>query len=114
MKWIPSFGLDLLARRIAQIVTFDPAILNEASPANVEALAWYRQARKEHPSAFPTDTLSFDAPIPANPLKWENVSAQPIKTVVPCPTCKTKLSLPTGKAGEVKCPKCGTVFQART
>jgi ubiquitin-protein ligase len=45
MKWIPTFGLDLLVRRIVQIVSFDSAILNEASPANSEALTWYRNYR---------------------------------------------------------------------
>lgn len=37
-KWLPSQGLDLLIKRIIQIITFDETILNEGSPANGAAL----------------------------------------------------------------------------
>lgn len=43
-KWLPSQGLDLLIRRVIQILTFDPTVLNERSPANGHAVDWYRSA----------------------------------------------------------------------
>jgi LSD1 subclass zinc finger protein len=114
MKWIPSFGLDLLVRRIVQIVTFDPTILNEKSPANGEALKWYRETLLADPSAFPTDSLRLSAAEPTTTMKWADVSVGPAKTVVSCPSCRSNLSLPAGKQGQVKCPKCGNFFQAAT
>ena len=60
--WLPTQGLDLLVRRIVAIVTFDPLVLNEASPANRVALEWYREARRRHPAAFPTDRLLEQLP----------------------------------------------------
>jgi ubiquitin-protein ligase len=115
MKWIPSFGLDLLVRRIAQIVTYDPAVLNEASPANRDALTWYWQARGAHASAFPTDSLTLSAAETAKTMKWTDApTASPSKTVVTCPNCQRKLSLPAGKTGRVKCPNCSTLFQVAT
>jgi hypothetical protein len=42
-------------RRIIQIITFDLSVLNEDSPANRDALIWYRLAVSQHPKAFPTD-----------------------------------------------------------
>ena len=114
IKWIPSFGLDLLVRRIVQIVTFDPTILNKRSPANSEALAWYCQARQANSGAFPTDTLTLYTVERAKGMKWDNVSTPPAKTVMPCPHCKTSLSLPLGKRGQIKCPTCGTLFQVAT
>lgn len=113
MTWIPSFGLDLLVRRIVQIITFDPTILNEASPANGLALSWYKQARRTHPDAFPSDTFSLS--VPEKPkVKWDNISENPSKTVTSCPHCKARLSLPSGKKGRVNCPKCGSAFDAQT
>jgi ubiquitin-protein ligase len=114
VKWVPSFGLDLLVRRVVQIVTYDPSILNEASPANGEALHWYRQTRQAHPGAFPTDTLTLAAAEPPKKIKWDNVSVTPETTVVSCPNCGAKLSLPAGKIGRVKCVRCGNSFEATT
>jgi ubiquitin-protein ligase len=114
VKWIPSFGLDLLVRRVVQIVTFDSAVLNEASPANGDAVAWYRHAKRTHPDAFPTDSLVLSAPASPKTIRWDNISVTPAKTVVPCPRCQSMLSLPAGKKGRVTCPKCSNVFQAET
>lgn len=114
VKWIASFGLDLLVRRIVQIVTFDPSVLNEASPANRDALTWYQQAKRAHPDAFPSDSLVLSAPEPPKTIKWDNINTAPASNVVPCPRCQAKLSLPAGKKGRVACPKCGTRFEAET
>ena len=39
--WLPTESLDLLVRRLARIVTFDPLVLNTSSPANPAAARWY-------------------------------------------------------------------------
>lgn len=72
-RWLPTDGLDLLVKRIVQIVTFAPEVLNLASPANLEATRWYRDARRRHPGAFPSDSSSFDPPAPRPALSWTDV-----------------------------------------
>lgn len=113
VKWITSFGLDLLVRRIIQIITFDPSVVNDASPANGPAASWYRNALIKHPSSFPSDSFELTAAPPPKTMKWASVDA-PTKVLVPCPSCKTKLSLPPGKRGRVRCPECGNTFEAKT
>jgi hypothetical protein len=54
-KWMPTEGLDMLIMRVAKILTFDPEILNDRSPANMEATQWYKATQAAHPQAFPTD-----------------------------------------------------------
>lgn len=114
MKWLPTFGLDLLVRRIGQIVIFDPAILNEQSPANRDALMWYREARRRHADAFPTDIWTSAPSEPPKAMTWSDISNKPVKKMLPCPGCGTKLSLPAGRMGQVKCPRCSKVFEAST
>ena len=113
LKWMPSFGLDLLVRRIAQIITFDPSILNEQSPANGDALNWYREARRKNAGAFPTDAWDLSAP-DKKKIKWSNTSAEATKVVVKCVSCGGSLSLPAGRSGKVNCPRCGHAFEATT
>ncbi len=63
-KWLPTEGLDLLAIRIARIVSFDPELVNTASPANVVANTWYMKLCGDRPEVFPTtsrDDLLQDA-----------------------------------------------------
>ncbi len=114
VKWLPTLGLDFLVKRIIQIITFDPAILNEQSPANGEALSWYRDSVRRHANAFPTDTALIETTAPAAKISWTNVSAEPAKAVVACTHCGGKLSLPAGRRGQVKCPRCQNLFEART
>jgi len=114
MKWLPSFGLDLLVKRIGQIIIFDPTILNEKSPANREALRWYVDAVRQHKAAFPTDTWMTAPAESPKTMAWTNISSEAPKKVVPCPGCGTKLSLPASKTGKVKCPRCERVFEAAT
>jgi ubiquitin-protein ligase len=114
MKWLPTFGLDLLVKRIAQIIIFDPTVLNLQSPANRDAVDWYREAQRKHAGAFPTDTWTFTVSDPPRTMTWSNIPSEPPKRVVPCPGCSTKLSLPAGRNGEVKCPRCGRPFEAKT
>jgi ubiquitin-protein ligase len=114
MKWLPASGLDLLVRRIAQIIAFDPAVLNERSPANRDALEWYRDARHRHAGAFPTDTWTLAVAEQRKKMNWSDVSSAQAKTVIACPSCRKRLSLLSGRSGTVKCPHCGNSFKATT
>ena len=114
VTWMPTLGLDFLVKRIVQIITFDPAVLNEKSPANGDALSWYREALHHHSHAFPTDTSLLTAAAPERKVTWTNIASEPAKVVTSCPHCGSKLSLPAGKRGQVKCPRCQQSFEART
>ncbi|MBZ9963733.1 ubiquitin-conjugating enzyme E2 [Mesorhizobium sp. BR1-1-2] len=115
LKWIPSFGLDLLVRRVVQIVTFDPTVLNLQSPANRAAVSWYQQAIRSNPQAFPTDVIDFSVQDQAKTMAWRNAEpAVDAKTVVTCSHCNARLSVPNGRSGTVKCPKCGNGFAVKT
>lgn len=71
-KWLPTQGLDLLVKRLIQIVTYDLSILNEKSPANRDALTWFAAAQRDNPSAFPTALdISLSAPT-ASSISWNN------------------------------------------
>ena len=121
-------GLDFLVRRIVQIITFDPTVLNESSPANAEALSWYQTTKKLYPQNFPSDQLSLLPPAPTPTISWNNVanhsnnssnpwarSAAPQeKVVVACPFCRSKLSLAKGRSGMVQCPLCKQRFEITT
>ncbi|WP_391486674.1 ubiquitin-conjugating enzyme E2 [Alteromonas macleodii] len=110
-KWLPTQGLDLLVRRIIQIITFDSTILNEASPANGDALAWYRSAVRNNPAAFPTDKLIVKEQAKSK-ISWNNMeSTGDSKAVVSCTYCHSKLRVPANKTLNVSCPKCGNKFQ---
>jgi len=73
-EWIATQGLDLLALRVMRILAFDPLIINTASSANAHASTWYVQAKKLHPTAFPTiplDRLLTTQPPPK--MSWKNL-----------------------------------------
>jgi ubiquitin-protein ligase/uncharacterized Zn-finger protein len=112
VKWLPSHGLDLLVKRIAKIIAYDAEILNENSPANGAALTWYRKTRASSPKSFPSDQSDLEVKEAVKSLKWGDVPAE--KKVVSCPECSAKLSLPVGKSGTVKCPKCENKFDVKT
>jgi len=71
-KWLPRQGLDLLVRRLIQIVTFDPSVLNEQSPANRDALNWYETQRSRHPHAFPTASANLATASASSGITWVN------------------------------------------
>lgn len=70
-KWVPTEGLDLLAKRIIQIIIFDPAILNLGSPANGDAAQWYTRTKSRFASSFPTDAIFFAASSDAKKIVWK-------------------------------------------
>ncbi len=119
-KWIPTEGLDLLLKRVIQIITFDTTILNEASPANTGAFDLYRKAQKKTPNMFPTEKVSFATPKEKKKISWNNISADKPKfsdsekTIVQCPSCKKSLRVPAGKRGSVVCPTCSHRFEAKS
>lgn len=109
-KWLPTQGLDLLVKRIIQIITFDQIILNEKSPANPQALNWYRDAVRIHPEAFPTDKMLFKDQVKKK-MSWNNLNdTEDQKKVVSCPSCQGALRIPAGKELNVSCPKCRHKF----
>jgi ubiquitin-protein ligase len=113
-KWLPTQGLDLLVRRIIQIITFDETILNEKSPANSNALSWYRDAARRNPEAFPTDKLTIKEQ-PKKKMAWNNVTQESVeKTIVSCPRCNTSMRVPSGKRLNVNCTKCSHQFLVTT
>jgi predicted Zn finger-like uncharacterized protein len=114
-KWIPTENLELLVRRIIQILVFDPSIVNEQSPANMEALSWYQSTKHAHPMKFPSDSAMLTKPAEAKTMTWSEIPAAPAdKVVISCPNCSAQLRVPAGRTGNVKCPKCETIFEART
>jgi ubiquitin-protein ligase len=119
-QWIPTQGLDLLTEKIIQIITFDPTILNAASPANSSALSWYSNAVRAHPGAFPTDRLGMFQNEKATGIKWKEESDGPPppnsadKVVIHCPKCGIGLRIAAGRKGTVACPKCTSEFEVQT
>lgn len=102
-KWLPGDGLDILVKRIARLVTFDPGHVNPASAANRVAAAWYLDQRRRAPGMFPTDRLPFEAN-----------AATPPRVLRRCPSCGQGLRLPAGRSGQVECPACRHAFETRT
>lgn len=114
-KWLPTQGLDLLVKRIVQIITFDPMILNVRSPANGQALNWYSKAVRKNPDAFPTDKLEIRETTTKLKMGWTDISGTPGgKVVITCENCKARLRLPKNKKGNVSCPKCQHRFFVET
>lgn len=58
-KWIATEGLDLIVLRVIKILTFDPEILNDWAPANMEAAFWYKSMLASNPGAFPTERIAL-------------------------------------------------------
>jgi ubiquitin-protein ligase len=116
-RWSPTEGLDLFVQRLARLLTFDPLLVNTASAANREAAAWYERARRQHPQAFPSDRPEFErtaAQRPGARVRWQETPSEGGRVPYRCPACARTLRLPSGRAGRVRCPGCGTRFEART
>jgi ubiquitin-protein ligase len=113
-KWLPTQGLDLLIKRVVQIVTFDSTVLNEESPANGLALRWYRETIKKFPEAFPTDRLIVKED-PKKGMSWNNVDAEiSQKAIIKCPKCRGSMKVPVGRKLNVNCPACSHQFLVTT
>jgi ubiquitin-protein ligase len=56
--WRPTEFLDLLVKRLVQIMIFDPLLTNPNSPANIDAANWYRNVIRTRSNLFPTENLT--------------------------------------------------------
>ena len=74
-KWLATEGLDLIVLRVIKILTFDPEILNDWAPANMEAAHWYKATRAAHPGAFPSEKLALDEAAAAGKTVWNEAKA---------------------------------------
>lgn len=114
-KWIPTEGLDLLVRRVAQIVTFDASVLNVHSPANSTAAQWYRTAMVRSPSAFPTDRLGFLLQPETRPaVQWRELAVEAsagAQLTVQCGSCRRTLRVPHSAGAQARCPACHHIFR---
>ena len=115
-KWLPSEGIDLFVRRIAQLITFDPLIVNVRSVANPVALGWYQQALRRFPQAFPTEPVELALPEEQSAqIHWQDTNAaEEERAIRACPHCGASLRLPVARRGAVRCPKCKRAFEAET
>lgn len=114
VKWIPTQGLDLLLERIIRIIVFDQSVLNEQSPANRAALDWYRNTKRQFPSAFPTDIVNYSDGHVKSTIRWSEMPSSNLKVVSACPSCGTRLRLDSGQSGTVRCPQCSVTFRVKT
>ena len=116
-KWLPTEGLDMLITRVAKILTFDPEILNDRSPANMEATQWYKAALETHPSAFPSDRFELEPEeVVKKKLSWNEVKKDAAENgqsmgdqTITCPSCSAKLRL--YESGTIRCPECEAAFE---
>ena len=114
-NWLGTEGLDLLVKRIAQIISFDPAVINTSSPANAAAATWYAQALARSPRAFPSDSIDFLSASPRQPKpQWRDIvpsSGPPARKTVSCEKCPQRLSVPDIPGTTVRCPRCLHIFR---
>jgi ubiquitin-protein ligase len=120
-KWLPSEGLDLFVQRLARLLTYDTLLVNVASPAHAAAAQWYEQARRRHPTEFPTDRPDFGAAFDhatrgrqGARVGWRDTTGPDDRVERPCPNCARTLRLPSGRSGRVRCPGCGAAFETET
>jgi hypothetical protein len=113
--WLPTEALDLLVKRIAQIITFDPAVVNTASPANSAAARWYSEAVALTPGAFPTDRLDLLTGTTVRPKpQWRDIrteSLEPAGKTIRCEKCPQQLRVPDVPGIQVRCPRCLHIFR---
>lgn len=114
--WVISEPLSMLVERIINIIIYDPKMVNPSSPANPDAANWYSKNLHKNPNLFPTDNFSKTSEKSKPKIKWSSSNNTQIleKTIVICTQCETKLRLPKGKKGKVKCPKCNNIFAVQT
>ena len=109
-NWKVTETLDLLVKRIINVLIYDLGVIDEKSPANSSALNWYRKNKKK----FPLDESNFEKQKEKKKIKWGSTTTSSEKVIVNCPHCDTQLRLPAGKSGNIKCPNCGEKFFAET
>ncbi len=115
-KWLPTEGLNLLVERLIKILIFEATILNTQSPANSDALSWYRKKASSEPSFFPTDKFSKNHESKTKPkIQWKTEetfsdSNHKRMKVISCQQCGQKLRVPDKQNIKATCAKCGANF----
>jgi hypothetical protein len=74
-KWLATEGPDLTVQRVIKTLTFDPEILNDWAPANLEAAHWYKAVRAASPFSFPTEKISLDEEVMPRRVAWGEVKS---------------------------------------
>jgi len=74
-KWLATEGLDLIVLRVVKILTFDPEILNDWAPANMEAAFWYKTMLASNRGLFPTEKIALDEEVAAARTVWNEAKA---------------------------------------
>jgi len=74
-KWLATEGLDLIVLRVIKILTFDPEILNDWAPANLEAAHWYKAVLAASPGAFPSEKIALGEAAVAAKAVWNEAKA---------------------------------------
>jgi ubiquitin-protein ligase len=103
-RWSASEGLDLYLLRILRLLCFDPLLVNLQSAANASGAQWYRHAQSRSPTAFPSPSFA----------RVMALVEPPTRVTRACPHCSATLRLPSGKTGQVQCPRCNQSFEAST
>ncbi len=63
MPWTPTQSLDVFVRRLWGLLVWDPEVLDEMSPADSDAIAWF----KRHKDRVPFDRVDPTLPPKAPP-----------------------------------------------
>ena len=93
-------------------MTYDSTILNTTSPANIDALNWYKKEVNKNPSFFPTDKFERNNVNKKTKIKWTDSSKENLRDrIIVCTSCGQKLRIPLTGKGKIKCPKCQNSFQ---
>lgn len=56
-KWMSTEFLDLLVKRLLQILVYDPTVIDVHSAANKEAAGWYQAMAQSNSQMFPTENI---------------------------------------------------------
>ena len=57
-RWMSTEFLDLLVKRLVQILVYDPTVIDVHSAANIEAARWYRTMTQSNSQLFPTENIT--------------------------------------------------------
>lgn len=103
-RWMGTETLDLLVRRIVQIVTFDRTVVDADAPANSSAADWYDELLSSGRAPFPSDRVEFGvvAEEEEKRIQWRDV---PVPGGEVACACGARLRVPPGTR-RWRCPRC--------
>jgi ubiquitin-protein ligase/uncharacterized Zn-finger protein len=107
--WSAGESLPALVARIGEILAYQS--YNTKSPLNGEAAKW----TDENLPRLPLDSVSMtpeeaSKPPSARPLATPPATPPATHREAVCPGCSTRLRAPVAAKGQIRCPKCQTVF----